>query len=177
MIILKTPKGWTGPKEVDGLKTEGFWRSHQVPLAEIATKPDHVRLLEQWMKSYRPGGAVRRERRAAAGNRALAPAGERRMSANPHANGGTGAFDLHLPDIADYAVKIDKPGERDAEATSVMGGFLRDVLHGNEANGISACSAPTRRLPTGSRACSRSQTGRGTRRRFPMTITWRRTAG
>ena len=88
MIILKTPKGWTGPKEVDGLKTEGFWRSHQVPLAELAAKPDHIRLLEDWMKSYRPeelfdeDGALRPEIAA------LAPMGERRMSANPHANGG-----------------------------------------------------------------------------------------
>ncbi len=133
MIILKTPKGWTGPKEVDGLKTEGYWRSHQVPLAELAAKPDHIRLLEDWMKSYRPeelfgeDGALRPQIAA------LAPAGEQRMSANPHANGGTGAFDLHLPDIANYAVEIGKPGERDAEATSVMGGFLRDVLTASAA--------------------------------------------
>jgi xylulose-5-phosphate/fructose-6-phosphate phosphoketolase len=133
MIILKTPKGWTGPKEVDGLKTEGFWRSHQVPLSELAAKPDHIKLLEDWMKSYRPeelfgeDGALRPEIAA------LAPAGEQRMSANPHANGGTGAFDLRLPDIANYAVEIGKPGERDAEATSVMGGFLRDILQDSAA--------------------------------------------
>ncbi len=133
MIILKTPKGWTGPKEVDGLKTEGSWRSHQVPLAELAAKPDHVRLLEEWMKSYRPeelfdeNGALRWEIAS------LAPAGERRMSANPHANGGVGARDLDLPDIAKYAIEIGTPGERDAEATSVMGGFLRDVLKASEA--------------------------------------------
>ena len=133
MIILKSPKGWTGPKEVDGLKTEGFWRSHQVPLAELATKPGHIKLLEEWMKSYRPeelfdgNGALRPEIAE------LAPAGERRMSANPHANGGAGAHDLDLPDIANYAVEIGKPGERDAEATSVMGGFLRDVLKASEA--------------------------------------------
>ena len=133
MIILKTPKGWTGPKEVDGLKTEGFWRSHQVPLSELAAKPDHIRLLEDWMKSYRPeelfgeDGALRPEIAA------LAPAGEQRMSANPHANGGTGTFDLRLPDIANYAVEIGKPGERDAEATSVMGGFLRDILQDSAA--------------------------------------------
>ena len=133
MIILKTPKGWTGPKEVDGLKTEGFWRSHQVPLSELAAKPDHIRLLEDWMKSYRPeelfgeDGALRPEIAA------LAPAGEKRMSANPHANGGTGTFDLRLPEIANYAVEIGKPGERDAEATSVMGGFLRDILQDSAA--------------------------------------------
>ena len=133
MIVLKTPKGWTGPKEVDGLKTEGYWRSHQVPLSELAAKPDHIRLLEDWMKSYRPeelfgeDGALRPEIAA------LAPAGEQRMSANPHANGGTGTFDLRLPDIANYAVEIGKPGERDAEATSVMGGFLRDILQDSAA--------------------------------------------
>ena len=132
MIILKTPKGWTGPKEVDGLKTEGFWRSHQVPLAEFSSKPVHVRLLELWMKSYRPeelfdeNGALRWEIAS------LAPAGERRMSANPHANGGAGARDLDLPDIANYAIEVGKPGERDAEATSVMGGFLRDILKATE---------------------------------------------
>ena len=132
MIILKTPKGWTGPKEVDGLKTEGFWRSHQVPLAELAAKPEHVRLLADWMKSYRPeelfgeDGALRPEIAA------LAPVGERRMSANPHANGGAGASDLDLPDISKYAVEVGKPGERDAEATSIMGAFLRDVLKASE---------------------------------------------
>ena len=131
MIILKTPKGWTGPKEVDGLKTEGFWRSHQVPLSELATKPDHIRLLEDWMKSYRPeelfdeDGALRPEIAA------LAPAGEQRMSANPHANGGCRRVRPAICPISPITrLKIGKPGERDAEATSVMGGFLRDVLHG-----------------------------------------------
>jgi xylulose-5-phosphate/fructose-6-phosphate phosphoketolase len=133
MIILKTPKGWTGPKEVDGLKTEGFWRSHQVPFAEMATRPDHIRLLEGWMKSYRPeelfdtNGALKPEIAA------LAPSGNRRMSANPHANGGLLMRELDLPDIADYGVKIDKPGERDAEATAVMAEFLRDVLRASAA--------------------------------------------
>jgi xylulose-5-phosphate/fructose-6-phosphate phosphoketolase len=127
VIILKTPKGWTGPKEVDGLKTEGFWRSHQVPIAEMATRPDHVKLLESWMKSYRPNelfddGALKPEIAA------LAPAGDRRMSANPHANGGLLMRELDLPDIADYAVKVENPGEHDAEATAVMAEYLRDVL-------------------------------------------------
>jgi xylulose-5-phosphate/fructose-6-phosphate phosphoketolase len=133
MIILKTPKGWTGPKEVDGRKTEGFWRSHQVPFAEMAARPDHVRLLEGWMKSYRPhelfdeNGALKPEIAT------LAPAGERRMSANPHANGGLLMRELERPDIADYAVAVDQPGERDAEATSVMGEYLRDVLRASAA--------------------------------------------
>jgi xylulose-5-phosphate/fructose-6-phosphate phosphoketolase len=132
MIILKTPKGWTGPKEVDGLKTEGFWRSHQVPFAEMATKPAHVKLLEHWMKSYRPdelfddAGALKPEIAA------LAPAGTRRMSANPHANGGLLMRELELPDITDYAVNVATPGEHDAEATAVMAGYLRDVMRASE---------------------------------------------
>jgi xylulose-5-phosphate/fructose-6-phosphate phosphoketolase len=128
MIILKTPKGWTGPKEVDGLKAEGFWRSHQVPFAEMKTRPDHVKLLETWMKSYRveelfdDDGTLRPEIAA------LAPEGKRRMSANPHANGGLLRRDLDLPDIADYAVKVDAPGGQNAEATAIMAQYLRDVL-------------------------------------------------
>jgi xylulose-5-phosphate/fructose-6-phosphate phosphoketolase len=127
MIVLKSPKGWTGPKEVDGLKTEGFWRSHQVPFADMS-KPEHVRLLESWMKSYRPeelfddNGALRPEIAA------LAPEGERRMSANPHANGGLLRRELDLPDIADYAVKVDEVGGQNAESTAVMAQYLRDVL-------------------------------------------------
>jgi xylulose-5-phosphate/fructose-6-phosphate phosphoketolase len=133
MIILKTPKGWTGPREVDGLRTEGTWRSHQVPLAEMATKPAHVRLLQDWMQSYRPqelfdqDGVLRPEIAA------LAPIGDRRMSANPHANGGLLLRDLDLPDIAGYAVKVEEPGGHDAEATAVMAEFLRDVLRASSA--------------------------------------------
>jgi xylulose-5-phosphate/fructose-6-phosphate phosphoketolase len=133
MVILKTPKGWTGPKEVDGLKTEGFWRSHQVPFAEMATKPERVTLLERWMKSYRPeelfgeDGALKPEIAA------LAPAGHRRMSANPHANGGLLMREPDLPDIATYAVKVERPGEHAAEATAVMAGFLRDVIKASAA--------------------------------------------
>jgi xylulose-5-phosphate/fructose-6-phosphate phosphoketolase len=133
MIILKTPKGWTGPKTVDGLRTEGFWRSHQVPFGEMATHPAHVKLLESWMKGYRPdelfdeSGALRPEIAA------LAPVGERRMSANPHANGGLLMRGLDLPEIADYAVKVDSPGATDAEATAVMAEYLRDVMRGSAA--------------------------------------------
>jgi xylulose-5-phosphate/fructose-6-phosphate phosphoketolase len=127
MVILETPKGWTGPKEVDGLRTEGFWRAHQVPIADMS-KPAHVTLLEQWMKSYRPDelfdadGALNRDIAA------LAPEGDRRMSANPHANGGLLMRELDLPDIATYAVKVETPGARDAESTAIMAEFLRDVL-------------------------------------------------
>jgi xylulose-5-phosphate/fructose-6-phosphate phosphoketolase len=128
MIILKTPKGWTGPKEVDGQKTEGSWRSHQVPFGELAEKPAHLKLLEQWLRSYRPEelfdvrGAFRPELAA------LAPKGTRRMGANPHANGGLLLRDLRLPDIRDYAVDVPQPGQALAEPTRVMGRFLRDVM-------------------------------------------------
>jgi xylulose-5-phosphate/fructose-6-phosphate phosphoketolase len=131
MIILRTPKGWTGPKTVDGKKTEGSWRSHQVPLADLEAKPAHVRQLEQWMKSYRAeelfdeGGALIPELAA------LAPEGDRRMGANPHANGGILLEDLALPDFQDYAVAVPRPGTVTAEATRVLGGFLRDVMRRN----------------------------------------------
>jgi xylulose-5-phosphate/fructose-6-phosphate phosphoketolase len=128
MIVLRTPKGWTGPKEVDGNKTEDYWRSHQVPLAELGTKPGHIRILEDWMKSYQPeelfddNGALRSEIAE------LAPKASLRMSANPHANGGAGATDLDLPNVAKYAIPLAKPGETDAEACTVMGTFLCDIM-------------------------------------------------
>ena len=106
MIVLRTPKGWTGPKVVDGLPVEGTFRSHQVPLANVRENPEHLVQLEAWMRSYRAGGAVRRPRRAAAELAALPPAGDRRMSANPHANGGVLLRDLELPDFRDYAVDV-----------------------------------------------------------------------
>jgi xylulose-5-phosphate/fructose-6-phosphate phosphoketolase len=133
MIILKTPKGWTGPKEVDGLKTEGFWRSHQVPISAMATKPEHVKLLEDWMKSYRPEELFDDAGALAPEIAALAPAGDRRMSANPHANGGLLMRALCLPDIADYAVKVEQPGQIDAEATAVTAEYLRDVMRASAA--------------------------------------------
>ncbi len=134
MIILRTPKGWTGPKEVDGLKTEGFWRSHQVPLAELAAKPDHLRLLEEWMRSYRPEELFDETGRLAPELAALAPEGVRRMGANPHANGGLLLKDLRMPDFRDYAVDVPKPGGTVGEATRVMGHFLRDVMARNLEN-------------------------------------------
>ncbi len=132
MIILKTPKGWTGPKEVDGLKTEGYWRSHQVPFAEMATKPEHIKLLESWMKSYRPDELFDESGAPRPDIGALAPSGDRRMSANPHANGGLLRRELDLPDIAAYAVRVAEPGEHSAEATSVMAEFLRDIIKNSE---------------------------------------------
>jgi len=127
MIVLRTPKGWTGPKEVDGKKTEGSWRSHQVPFADTGN-PEHLKLLEQWLKSYRPEelfdahGAPRPEIAA------LAPHAARRMGSNPHANGGALLRDLRLPDFRAYAVDVPQPGAVTAEATRVMGVFLRDVM-------------------------------------------------
>jgi xylulose-5-phosphate/fructose-6-phosphate phosphoketolase len=132
MIILRTPKGWTGPKEVDGLKTEGFWRSHQVPLAELKTKPQHIKLLEKWMKSYKPEGLFDKNGKILAEIQYLAPKGNRRMGANPHANGGLLLKDLKMPDFCDYAVDVPAPGQVTAEATRVMGAFLRDVMKLNE---------------------------------------------
>jgi xylulose-5-phosphate/fructose-6-phosphate phosphoketolase len=132
MIILKSPKGWTGPKEVDGLKTEGFWRSHQVPVTDMASKPEHIKILERWMKSYRPEELFTKDGRLKPELAELAPKGDRRMSANPHANGGILLKDLKLPDFRDYAADVPKPGQVFGEATRVMGRFLRDVLKLNE---------------------------------------------
>ena len=132
MIVLETPKGWTGPKEVDGKKTEGFWRSHQVPFADMAEKKEHVKLLEDWMKSYRPQELFSETGEFKPELAALAPKGNRRMGANPHANGGVLLKDLRLPDFREYAVDVPKPGVVFAEATRVLGSFLRDVMKLNE---------------------------------------------
>src|ERR1043166_128050 len=163
MIILRSPKGWTGPKSVDGKPTENSWRSHQVPLSELAGKPAHLKLLEKWMKSYKPEqlfdkkGALRSELAE------LAPAGERRMGANPHANGGLLLRSLKMPDFCDYALALPKPGSGTAEATRVLGAFLRDVIKLNadarnfrifgpdetESNRLTACFEATDREFTG----------------------------
>jgi xylulose-5-phosphate/fructose-6-phosphate phosphoketolase len=134
MIILKTPKGWTGPKEVDGKKTEDYWRSHQVPLSELASQPDHVKQLEAWMQSYRPDELFDARGALIPELAALAPTGNRRMGANPHANGGMLLRELRLPDFRDYAVAVDRPGHTCAEATRVLGNFLRDVTVRNMNN-------------------------------------------
>ncbi|MDV3296325.1 MAG: phosphoketolase family protein, partial [Brachybacterium paraconglomeratum] len=131
MIILRTPKGWTGPEEVDGRRTEGSWRSHQVPLAELASKPEHLRLLERWMRSYRPEELFDDAGTLVPGLAALAPVGRRRMGANPHANGGLLLRDLVLPDFRDHAVAVAEPGVVVDEATRVLGRFLRDVMRRN----------------------------------------------
>ncbi len=128
MIILRTPKGWTGPKEVDGKKTEDFWRSHQVPFAEMTSKPHHVKLLEDWMKSYKPEELFDGDGKPLPELTDLAPTGTRRMGANPHANGGMLLRALRMPDFRDYAVDVPSPGSVTGEATRVMGMFLRDVM-------------------------------------------------
>ena len=106
MIVLRTPKGWTGPKEIDGRRTEDYWRSHQVPMGEMRDKPEHVRILEEWMKSYRPDELFDETGRLRPELAKLAPQGERRMGANPHANGGLLLRDLRLPDFRDYAIAV-----------------------------------------------------------------------
>ena len=130
MIVLRTPKGWTGPKEVDGLAIEGTWRSHQVPFGNLSN-PGHLHLLEQWMRSYRPEELFDARGRLMPQLAALAPEGNRRMSASPHANGGLLLQPLSLPDIRNCAVAVPQPGAVDAEATRVMGTLLRDVMRRN----------------------------------------------
>src|SRR5262249_38073008 len=129
--ILRSPKGWTGPKEVDGKRVEGFWRAHQVPLANVRENPAHLRLLEDWMRSYHPQELFGEAGRLAPEIAALAPAGNRRMGANPHANGGLLKHELRLPDFRAYAVDVQSPETSQAEATRVMGSFLRDVVRLN----------------------------------------------
>ncbi|MGK2962100.1 MAG: phosphoketolase family protein [Gemmatimonadaceae bacterium] len=128
MIVLRSPKGWTGPKFVDGLPTENSFRSHQVPLAELASNPEHLQMLEEWMRSYKPEELFDESGRLLPELAELAPQGKRRMGANPHANGGLLLRNLELPDFRDYAVSVPRPGTAEAEATRVMGSFLRDVM-------------------------------------------------
>jgi xylulose-5-phosphate/fructose-6-phosphate phosphoketolase len=131
MIILRSPKGWTGPKEVDGKPTEGTWRSHQVPIADVRDNPRHLAQLEAWLRSYRPDELFDDTGRPMADITDQAPAGNRRMSANPHANGGLLLHELALPDFRDYAVEVKSPGASSSEATRVTGQFLRDVIKRN----------------------------------------------
>ncbi|HEX7158747.1 MAG TPA: phosphoketolase family protein, partial [Edaphobacter sp.] len=131
MIVLRTPKGWTGPKEVDGKKVEGFWRSHQVPMGEVKENPKHLKQLEQWMKSYKPEELFDAEGRLVEELRKLAPEGVKRISGNPHANGGLLRKPLDMPDFRKYAVDVNKPGQVEISSTYVLGGFLRDVMKKN----------------------------------------------
>ncbi|MDQ1515221.1 MAG: xylulose-5-phosphate/fructose-6-phosphate phosphoketolase [Actinomycetota bacterium] len=132
VLVLRSPKGWTGPVEVDGLPMEGTWRAHQVPLTEVRTNPGHLAALEVWMRSYRPEELFDAEGRPRPEVVSLCPVGTRRMGANPHANGGALLRDLDLPDVGDYAVEVKAPGSPRSEPTRVLGRFLRDVMRANE---------------------------------------------
>src|SRR5499433_1993025 len=128
MIILRSPKGWTGPKFVDGKPVEGTWRAHQVPVADLALKPEHLTILEEWLKSYRPEELFDEHGKLIPELATLAPEGDRRMGANPHANGGLLLKELVMPDFRTYAVPVTKPGTETAESTRILGAFLRDVM-------------------------------------------------
>jgi xylulose-5-phosphate/fructose-6-phosphate phosphoketolase len=132
LIILRTPKGWTGPKVVDGKPVEGTWRAHQVPVTDFTKHPEHLKILEDWMKSYKPEELFDRDGKLVAELADLAPSGTRRMGANPHANGGLLLHDLALPDFRNYAFHVTKPGTENAEATRILGQLLRDVMRLNE---------------------------------------------
>ena len=131
VIVLATPKGWTGPKTVDGVPVEGTFRAHQVPVADVRANPAHLALLEEWLRSYRPGELFGADGALVGELAALAPNGHRRMSDNPHANGGLLLRDLDLPDFRDYAVQVSHPGTGATQATAVLGGWLRDVIARN----------------------------------------------
>jgi xylulose-5-phosphate/fructose-6-phosphate phosphoketolase len=133
VLILVTPKGWTGPKVVDGKPVEGTWRSHQVPISELHEKPEHLRILEEWMRSYRPDRLFDLEGRLKPELAALAPKGSRRMGRNPHANGGVLLEPLQLPPFRNYAVDVKHPGQPETEATRILGYYLRDVMKLNLA--------------------------------------------
>ena len=134
MLVLRTPKGWTGPREVDGVPVENTWRSHQVPIADVRGNDEHLELLDHWMRSYRPEELFDEEGQLFPELADLPPTGERRMSANPHANGGVLLRDLSLPDFRSYAVEVERPGKMLSEATRVLGGFLRDLMAENPDN-------------------------------------------
>ena len=134
MIVLRSPKGWTAPMEVEGHRLEGFWRAHQVPMPNVKKDPEQLRLLENWMRSQHPEKSFDENGRLIPELRELAPTGSRRMGANPHANGGLIRKALRLPDFRDYALKFDKPGKTEAENTRPLGAFLRDVMKANMHN-------------------------------------------
>ena len=134
MIVLKTPKGWTGPDKVDGVQVQGTWRSHQVPLASVRGNAEHMEVLEGWLRSYRPEELFDADGRPVQLLQDWAPKGERRMGANPHANGGRLTVDLDLPDFRDFGVEVPRPGGSEAEATRVLGGFLAEVMRRNMQN-------------------------------------------
>lgn len=138
MIVLRSPKGWTGPVLVDGLKSEGSWRSHQVPFGEVRTNPAHLALLEQWLKSYRPAELFSQDGQLLPELQALAPKGKKRMGDSPYANNGV-VRELKLPDFRDYAFVFDRPGTLTAESPQAIGCFLRDIIKLNTTNKVNRC--------------------------------------
>jgi xylulose-5-phosphate/fructose-6-phosphate phosphoketolase len=134
MIIMRTPKGWTGPREVDGHKVEGFWRAHQVPMADVVQKPEHLQILEQWMRSYKPEELFDADGAPVPEIRALAPTGTKRLGATPYANGGVIRRALRMPDFRKYGVEVSKPGQIEVENTRPLGVFLRDIMKANMDN-------------------------------------------
>jgi xylulose-5-phosphate/fructose-6-phosphate phosphoketolase len=134
MIVLRSPKGWTGPKDVDGKRVEGYWRSHQVPLSGLHGNPQHMKQLEDWLRSYKPEELFDKDGRLIEELRALCPQGNRRMGANPHANGGQLRRPLRMPDFRNYALQVDKPGQVAKENTAPLGEMLRDILKANGNN-------------------------------------------
>jgi xylulose-5-phosphate/fructose-6-phosphate phosphoketolase len=163
MIVLRSPKGWTGPKEVDQLPIEGHWRSHQVPFADARANPEHREVLEAWMRSYRPEELFDEAGRPVEAVRRLSPAGERRMSAIPHANGGVLRKPLRMPDWREHGIEVTAPATTSAGATGVLGRFLRDVMAWTSRTGRSASSPPTSTTPTACRRSWRSPAGPGRR--------------
>src|SRR5262245_716883 len=131
MIVLRSPKGWSAPQEVGGHRLEGFWRAHQVPLADVKKNPQSLQVLESWMRAQKPEDLFDADGKLIPELKELAPAGVRRMSANPHANGGLIRRPLRMPDFRQYQQKIDKPGHIEAENTRPLGAFLRDVMKAN----------------------------------------------
>ena len=175
MIVLESPKGWTGPKIVDGVQIEGTFRAHQVPIADMS-KPGHVKLLEDWMRSYRPEELFDENGKLTPELAELAPKGQRRMGANPQANGGLLLKDLRIPDFRSYAVDVPTPGTHIAESTRVLGKMLRDVMKLNPHPATSWCSAPMKPVPTVWTLCSKSPIATPLRSFSPPTITSRPTA-
>jgi len=178
MIVLRSPKGWTAPRQVDGHYLEGFWRAHQVPIADIGTNPAHLQVLEHWMRSYKPEELFGKEGRLIPELRALAPKGNRRMSANPVANGGLLRRPLDMPDFRDSAVEVKKAGKTVAASVPALGNFLREVMRRNMQN--FRVVGRTRRSPTSSRPSTRSarRSGSGSiSRRTPTAASWSRTGG
>jgi xylulose-5-phosphate/fructose-6-phosphate phosphoketolase len=131
MIILRTPKGWTCPKELDGHKLEGSWRAHQIPITDPVTNPAHLKLVEQWMRSYQPEELFDEQGALLPELKAMAPTGTRRITANPHANGGLLRKPLEMPDFRDYAVKVEKPEQVEVSSTATLANFLAEVMRRN----------------------------------------------